>query len=191
MLFTMLHYINKIAESQRELLQAREMIDEAQRSLSSSLEDQSFGDVPSGDIDEDSERLESVKAAAVSSVVGVLASLPISFYEAHDFPQLFVQLSVIFISCALFGVTFRYAIRRDLDNVQLKTGAAAAFAFVRGLAMVESGRPFELSTDALISLALDGAVSVVENILTFLPAAIALDYCFKMRFLSPFPTRKQ
>uniref|UniRef100_A0A0E0M3P5 Uncharacterized protein n=1 Tax=Oryza punctata TaxID=4537 RepID=A0A0E0M3P5_ORYPU len=182
---------NKIAESQRELQQAREMIDEAQRSLSSSLEDQSFGDVPNGDIDEDSERLESVKAAAVSSVVGVLASLPISFYEARDFPQLFVQLSVIFISCALFGVTFRYAIRRDLDNVQLKTGAAAAFAFVRGLAMVESGRPFELSTDALISLALDGAVSVVENILTFLPAAIALDYCFKMRLLSPFPTRKQ
>uniref|UniRef100_A0A0D3H987 Uncharacterized protein n=1 Tax=Oryza barthii TaxID=65489 RepID=A0A0D3H987_9ORYZ len=182
---------DEITESQRELLQAREMIDEAQRSLSSSLQDQSFGDVPSGDIDEDSERLESVKAAAVSSVVGVLASLPISFYEAHDFPQLFVQLSVIFISCALFGVTFRYAIRRDLDNVQLKTGAAAAFAFVRGLAMVESGRPFELSTDALISLALDGAVSVVENILTFLPAAIALDYCFKMRFLSPFPTRKQ
>ncbi|KAL5201808.1 hypothetical protein ABZP36_036162 [Zizania latifolia] len=182
---------DEIAESQRELLQAREMIDEAQRSLSSSFEDQSFGDVSSGDIDEDSERLESVKAAAVSSVVGVLASLPISFYEAHDLSQLFVQLSVIFISCALFGVTFRYAIRRDLDNVQLKTGAAAAFAFVRGLAMMESGVPFEPSTDALISLVLDGAISVVENIFTFLPAAIALDYCFKMRFLSPFPTRKQ
>uniref|UniRef100_A0A0D9XFX5 Uncharacterized protein n=1 Tax=Leersia perrieri TaxID=77586 RepID=A0A0D9XFX5_9ORYZ len=181
---------DEIAESQRELLQAREMIDEAQRSLSSSLEDQSFRDVLSGDIDEDSERLESVKAAAVSSVVGVLASLPISFYEVHDLPQLFVHLSVIFISCALFGVTFRYAIRRDLDNVQLKTGAAAAFAFVRGLAMVESGMPFELSTDALISLTLDGTVSVVENILTFLPAAIALDFCFKMRLLSPFPTRK-
>nr|ABG73469.1 unknown protein [Oryza brachyantha] len=190
-LFMILHYIKKIAESQRELLQAREMIDEAERSLSSSLEDQSFGDVPSGDIDEDSERLESVKAAAVSSVVGVLASLPISFYEFHDLPQLFVQLSVIFISCALFGVTFRYAIRRDLDNVQLKTGVAAAFAFVRGLAMVESGSPFEMSTDALISLILDGAVSVAENILTFLPAAIALDYCFKMGFFSPFPTRRK
>ncbi|KAG8057500.1 hypothetical protein GUJ93_ZPchr0002g24431 [Zizania palustris] len=181
---------DEIAESQRELLQAREMIDEAQRSLSSSFEDQSFEDVSSGEIDEDSERLESVKAAAVSSVVGVLASLPISFYEAHDLSQLFVQLSVIFISCALFGVTFRYAIRRDLDNVQLKTGAAAAFAVVRGLAMIESGSPFEPSTDALISLVLDGAISVVENIFTFLPAAIALDYCFKMRFLSPFPKRK-
>lgn len=130
---TMLHYINKIEESQRELLQAREMIDEAQRSLSSCLEEGSFGDVSSGDIDEDSERLESVKAAAVSSIVGVLASLPISFYEVQDLSQLFLQTTVVFISCALFGVTFRYAVRRDLDNTQLKTGAPAAFAFVRGI----------------------------------------------------------
>lgn len=182
---------DEIAESQRELLQAREMIDEAERSLSSSLEEGSFGDVSSGDIDEDSERLESVKAAAVSSIVGVLASLPVSFYEVQDLPQLFLRSSVIFISCALFGVTFRYAVRRDLDNIQLKTGAPAAFAFVRGLALLESGRTLELSTDTLISVVIDGAVSVVENIFIFLPAAVALDYCFKMRFLSPFPRRKQ
>jgi len=182
---------DEIAESQRELLQAREMIDEAQRSLTSSLEEGSFGDVPNGDIDEDSERLESVKAAAVSSIVGVLASLPISFYEVQDLPQLFLRSSIVFISCALFGVTFRYAVRRDLDNIQLKTGAPAAFAFVRGLALLESGRTIELSTDSLISVALDGAFSVVENIFIFLPAAVALDYCFKMSFLSPFPRRKQ
>lgn len=217
-MFAMLLCINKIAESQRELLQAREMIDEAQRSLTSSLEEGSFGDMSSGDVDEDSERIESVKAAAVSSIVGVLASLPISFYEVEDLPQLFLRSSIVFISCALFGVTFRYAVRRDLDNIQLKTGAPAAFAFVRGktrqhgllkliflrmffylletklsagLALLESGRTLELSTDTLISVTLDGAVSVVENIFIFLPAAVALDYCFKMRFLSPFPRRKQ
>ena len=60
-----------------------------------------------------------------------------------------------------------------------------------GLALLESGRPFELSTDALMSLALDGAVSVVGSIFIFLSSAIALDYCFKMGFLSPFPARKQ
>jgi hypothetical protein len=60
-----------------------------------------------------------------------------------------------------------------------------------GLALLDSGRSFDLSTDALVSLALDGAVSVVGSIFIFLPSAIALDYCFKMRFLSPFPTRKQ
>lgn len=181
-----------IAESQRELLQAREMIDEAQRTLTSSLEDRSFWNTSGGeDIDKDSERLESVKAAAISSIIGVLASLPISSYEVHSLPQLFFRSSVVLISCALFGVTFRYAVRRDLDNIQLKTGAAAAFAVVRGLALLESGRTFELSTDALMSLALDGAVSVVGSIFIFLSSAIALDYCFKMGFLSPFPARKQ
>jgi hypothetical protein len=128
----MLHPINKIAESQRELLQAREMIDEAQRSLSSSLGEGNFGDVSSGDIDEDGKRLESVKAAAVSSIVGVLASLPMSFYAVRDLPQLLFQSSVVFLSCALFGVTFRYAVRKDLDNIQLKKEAPALFAFVRG-----------------------------------------------------------
>uniref|UniRef100_A0A453LDZ1 Uncharacterized protein n=1 Tax=Aegilops tauschii subsp. strangulata TaxID=200361 RepID=A0A453LDZ1_AEGTS len=181
-----------IAESQRELLQAREMIDEAQCTLTSSLEDRSFWNTSGGeDIDKDSERLESAKAAAISSIIGVLASLPISSYEVHSLPQLFFRSSVVLISCALFGVTFRYAVRRDLDNIQLKTGAAAAFAVVRGLALLESGRPFELSTDALMSLALDGAVSVVGSIFIFLSSAIALDYCFKMGFLSPFPARKQ
>ncbi|XP_047046413.1 uncharacterized protein LOC124651359 [Lolium rigidum] len=183
---------DEIVESQRELQQAREMINEAQLSLTSSLEDRGFWDTSSGeDIDKNSERLESVKAAAISSIIGVLASLPISSYEVQSLPQLFIRSSVVLISCALFGVTFRYAVRRDLDNIQLKTGAAAAFAVVRGLALLESGRPFELSTDALLSLALDGAVSVVGSIFIFLPSAIALDYCFKMRFLSPFPTRKQ
>jgi len=38
-MFTVLLCTNKISESQRELLQAREMIDEAHRSLSSSLEE--------------------------------------------------------------------------------------------------------------------------------------------------------
>jgi hypothetical protein len=100
--------------------------------LSSSLVEGNFGDLSSGGIDEDSEILESVNAAAVSSIVDVLASLPISFYVVRDLPQLLFQSSIVFLSCALFGVTFRYAVRRDLDNIQLKTGAPAAFAFVRG-----------------------------------------------------------
>jgi len=47
-----------------------------------------------------------------------------------------------------------------------------------------------MSTDTLISVTLDGAVSVIENIFIFLPAAVALDFCFKIRFLSTFPRRK-
>ncbi|AQK57350.1 hypothetical protein ZEAMMB73_Zm00001d052497 [Zea mays] len=119
---------------------------------------------------------------------------PISFYQVEDLPQLFLRSSIVFISCALFGVTCWYAVRRDLDNIQLETGPPATFAFVRVLALLESGRTLVLSIDTLISVisvTLDAAVSVVDNILIFLPAAVALDYCFKMRFLSPFPRRKQ
>lgn len=109
------------------------MVDEAQRSLWSNIEDSSLGDVLREDIDKNRERIESLKAAAISSVVGTLASLPISFYQANSFSQLIVHLSVVFISCALFGVTFRYTIRRDIDNIQLKTGTSAAFGLVKGI----------------------------------------------------------
>ena len=69
-----------------------------------------------------------------------------------------------------------------LENVHLFTGTKLA----AGLALLESGRTIELSTDSLISVALDGAFSVVENIFIFLPAASASDYCFKMIL----PTKK-
>ncbi|XP_020114992.1 uncharacterized protein LOC109728868 [Ananas comosus] len=181
---------DEIAESQRELLEARAMVDEAQRSLWSNIEDSSSGDVLREDIDKNRERIESLKAAAISSVVGTLASLPISFYQANSFSQLIVHLSVVFISCALFGVTFRYTIRRDIDNIQLKTGTSAAFGLVKGLAAVEAAKPSELNIDSFISLSVDGAVYLAENIFVFLSAAIALDFCFKFSLLSPFPMRK-
>ena len=72
------------------------------------------------------------------------------------------------------------------ENVQLFTGTKLS----AGLALLESGRTLELSTDTLISVALDGAVSVVENIFIFLPAAFAPDHSFKTRFLLPFLPEK-
>ncbi|OAY67747.1 hypothetical protein ACMD2_10675 [Ananas comosus] len=164
-----------MAESQRELLEARAMVDEAQRSLWSNIEDSSLGDVLREDIDKNRERIESLKAAAISSVVGTLASLPISFYQANSFSQLIVHL---------------YTIRRDIDNIQLKTGTSAAFGLVKGLAAVEAAKPSELNIDNFISLSVDGAVYLAENIFVFLSAAIALDFCFKFSLLSPFPMRK-
>ncbi|XP_072999676.1 uncharacterized protein [Typha latifolia] len=181
---------SEIAETQRELVEARAMVEEAQRSLSSKVDGGGFGDGSVEEIDRDRERLESAKAGVVSAIVGSIASLPISFYQATSIPQLLLESFAVFISCALFGVTFRYAVRRDIDDVHLKTGAAAAFGFVRGLAAVDVGKALELDTDSLISLSVDGAVHVAESTLIFFAAAIALDFCFKMRFLSPFPMRK-
>ncbi|URE27950.1 hypothetical protein MUK42_11823 [Musa troglodytarum] len=96
-----------IAQSQRELLEARAKVEEAQRSLSANTDDSNNSDIVFEDINKEKERLESAKAAVVSSVAGTLASVPIYLYQATSVPQLILDLAVISISCALFGVTFR------------------------------------------------------------------------------------
>ncbi|PIA34733.1 hypothetical protein AQUCO_03700183v1 [Aquilegia coerulea] len=164
--------------------EARAMVEEAERSLS--LNSYGTGSTD-GEIDKDRERLESVKAASVSAVVGTLAGIPISLSQVTSTEQLLFPLAITFISCALFGVTFRYTVRRDLDNIQLKTGTAAAFSVVKGLAALGAGPALELNRASFLSHAFDGALYVSESLLVFLFAAVGLDYFFKLNLLSPFP----
>ncbi|KAG7952819.1 hypothetical protein I3843_12G077800 [Carya illinoinensis] len=184
---------SEIEECQREILEAREMVEEAERSLTPNEEGIEGGDASvekeREEIDRNEERLESIKAAFISAIVGTFAGLPISFTQATSSSQLILPIAINFVSCALFGVTFRYTVRRDLDNAQLKTGTSAAFGLVKGLAMLGSGPPLELNTGSFLSHAFDGAVYVSENLLLFLFAGVGLDYCFKARLLSPFPKK--
>lgn len=108
------------------------MIEAAERSLAQSEGGNAIRDGEDGGLDRDEERLESVKAASISAIVGTLAGLPIFLNQVTSPSQLLLPTVITFISCALFGVTFRYTIRRDLDNIQLKTGTSAAFGFVKG-----------------------------------------------------------
>ena len=108
------------------------MVEEAERSLSASIDGRYENSAESEAVDFDLERIESVKVAVVSSIVGTLAAVPISAFQATSNIEFAAHLGIIFFSCALFGVTFRYAVRRDLDNSQLKTGVCAAFGFVKG-----------------------------------------------------------
>ncbi|XP_076919882.1 uncharacterized protein LOC143580835 [Bidens hawaiensis] len=124
------------------------------------------------------EKLESVKAACISAIVGTLASLPISLTHVTDTYDLTVSTAIIIITCALYGATYRYIIRRDMDDFHLKTGASAAFGIVKGVATLDG----QSSMDAL-----SGAVCVYENVIIFLLAAVGLDICYKMGILSPFP----
>lgn len=102
-------------------------MEEAELSLNSASKE-----MESGMSDKDKERLQSVIAASVSAVIGTLAELPISLSRVTSNTQLILPLAITFASCALFGVTFRYAVRRDLDNFQLKAGTSAAFGCVKG-----------------------------------------------------------
>lgn len=132
----------KIEECQREILEAREMVEEAERSLTPNEEGIEGGDASvekeREEIDRNEERLESIKAAFISAIVGTFAGLPISFTQATSSSQLILPIAINFVSCALFGVTFRYTIRRDLDNAQLKTGTSAAFGLVKGMKFTTS-----------------------------------------------------
>ncbi|KAL0550568.1 hypothetical protein IC582_015090 [Cucumis melo] len=181
---------SEIEECQKEILEARGMIEEAERSLAQSEGGNAIRDGEDGGLDRDEERFESVKVASISAIVGTLAGLPIFLNQVNSTSQLLLPTAITFISCALFGVTFRYTIRRDLDNIQLKTGTSAAFGFVKGLATLDGGVPLELSAESFSSHVIDAAVYVSENLYIFICAAVALDYCFKMSLLSPFPIRK-
>ncbi|KAK9079788.1 hypothetical protein SSX86_001461 [Deinandra increscens subsp. villosa] len=180
---------SEIEECQKELLEARTLVEEAERSLEAQLEDKgsSMTETEREEMYKNKERFESVKAACISAIVGTLAGLPISLTQAANTSQLILPSVITLISCALFGVTFRYAVRRDLDNFQLKTGTSAAFGFVKGLATLGGGPPLELEVGSLTSHAFTGAVYISENLLIFLFAAVGLDFCIKLGILSPFP----
>lgn len=59
-----------------------------------------------------------------------------------------------------------------------------------GLAALGAGPPLELDVGSFLSHAVDGAVFISEALFIFVFASIGLDYCFKMKFLSPFPIQK-
>lgn len=87
----------------------------------------------SSDVNEEVERVESGKAALVSATAGVAASLPFVLAESGNVTAGTVfSAAIAFVSCAVFGVTYRYVLRKDIGNTQLKAGCAAAFALARG-----------------------------------------------------------
>ncbi|KAI3501481.1 hypothetical protein L1887_29350 [Cichorium endivia] len=129
------------------------------------------------------EKIESIKAALISAIVGTLASLPISVTHVTNAYELTVSTAITISACALYGATFRYAVRRDLDDYHLKIGTSAAFGIVKGLATLDGGAYLEED-------ALNGAVCVSENVLIFVIAAAGLDICYKMGILTPYPIER-
>ncbi|KAJ0736682.1 hypothetical protein HanOQP8_Chr06g0207701 [Helianthus annuus] len=155
---------SEIAGLQKQLLEAKTMMDEAQ-----------IGETERNPMEE---KLESVKAASISAIVGTLASLPFALSHVTNMYDLTVSSAIFIITCALYGATYRYIIRRDLDDAHLKNGTSAAFGIVKGVATLDG----QSSLDAF-----SGAICVSENVIIFFIAAAGLDICYKMGILNPFP----
>ena len=135
-------------------------------------------------VDDGAERIESAKAAAAAGAAGAFAAAPLAAASSSGS----LDLAVVFASCALFGVVYRYAVRRDLGNAHLKGGVVASFGLVRGLAQAQlflataapQGAPsFEQAAQA--------ALLTGEAVVTFGLAAAAVEACFSRGLVSTFP----
>ncbi|KAJ7535679.1 hypothetical protein O6H91_12G042500 [Diphasiastrum complanatum] len=142
-------------------------------------------------VDNNFERIESIRAAAVSALGGVSASLPFAIASGQGLDlNFFLSEGSILVSCALFGVCFRYIVRRDLDNIQLKAGAAAAFGLVRGLGQLETTQLLVDCSKGGCHEVFEAALDAGQSLYIFFSAALVLDFCLKKKLLKPFSAEK-
>lgn len=145
----------------------------------------------SGDL---AERLESAKAGLIGAIAAAAGfALTLWLHQVWLRPAFSlsgprqlavayapgVSLAIVLLSGFLFGVTYRYVIRRDA-NPHLKSGAVLAFGLVRGLAQIEPGLQTEPN---LLLLGLMG----LESLLLFVSARLAIDWAISRTWLHPFP----
>lgn len=69
---------------------------------------------------QDADRAESGKAAAVAGAAGALASLPYAVTLGGAVESALLSSVGVAVSCALFGVVYRYARRSDMLDNHLK-----------------------------------------------------------------------
>ena len=175
----------KMEEIARE---RRELLEEADGAAVGQARSK-WGSTVADDVDEDAERIESAKAATAAAVSGALLSLPLTLAQSPGGIVTLESAAGIFLSCAVFGVTYRYAVRDDLGNDQLKGGVVGAFGLARGLG---SADVYLHGSDAgeLASWA-EAALLAGESVLVFAFAAAALEAGFARELIAPFPMKKK
>lgn len=151
--------------------------------------------------DEFGERIESVKSAVFSAIGGSIAVIPFVIFKGislnFNAEWEFSYDSLLILTSPLFGIVFRYCVRRD-NNPQLKQGVIGAFAITRALATIappatctsiplNCGPPFYLFTGGML---FTGVENLLEAGLCFTGSAYLLETLFKSNVLSKFPKLK-
>ena len=152
-------------------------------------------------LDETGEKIESVKAAVFSAVGGSLAVIPYAIIKGallhFNADWEFNYDGLLILTAPLFGITYRYAIRRD-NNPNLKQGVIGAFVITRAVATVKvsdictsiplnCGQPFYLFTGDMLA---NGVEHFIEAGLCFGGSAYLMETLFKSGALSKFPKMK-
>jgi hypothetical protein len=131
------------------------------------------------------ERLESLKAGTITGgmaavaegIIQLLQVLPNIERELWLGSGYWLDVAIAAFSGFLFGVTCRYAIRKD-ENPHLSSGVVLAFGLVRGLAQV-NGSDLSPSMLPLILFA------VLESILLFAVAYTGLSVAMRIGWVKP------
>jgi hypothetical protein len=137
------------------------------------------------------ERVESLKAGSVAALSCLLAFGAIALVNSLILAQRWDALASLqvraidlnfglrglmaFLGGFLFGVTYRYAIRRD-TNPQLKSGVVLAFGLVRAFGELDAGLSFEAEKIPGLQELLPLAVGGVESVVLFAIAGLVLDW---------------
>ena len=147
------------------------------------------------------ERVESLNAGAVAALsclcgFGAIA-LVNSLILAHRWDFLAsLQVRAVdlnlglrglmaFLGGFLFGVTYRYAIRCDV-NPQLKSGVVLAFGLVRAFGQLDAGLSFEAGKIPGLQELLPFAVRGIESVVLFAIAGLVLDWAMGRSLIQPF-----
>lgn len=141
----------------------------------------------------DPDRVESLKTAILTGLtaacvaalgllahrgatLGIAAALDSTIHGLRG-STFWVSVAIAALSGSLFGITYRYAVRRD-HNFQLKTGVILAFALVRGLALVNVG-------DALSLQGWPFVTACGDSVLLFGVAGAALEGAMQRQWIRP------
>jgi hypothetical protein len=134
---------------------------------------------------EDRDRIESAKVGTVSAIGGVLLSLPLALsqFSGNAFNQ-FADVGATALSCALFGIVYRYAVRENIDDFQLKGGVVGAFGLVRGVGQAEVFMDVASNNDELSFAAFAQAAAICgESVLVFLFAGLCVEAAMTREFI--------
>lgn len=138
------------------------------------------------------DRIESLKAAgltgAIAGLVGAellylhraaalgwVAAAP-SLIDGLAGITFWVSVAIAALSGALFGITYRYAVRQD-NSSYLRSGVIFAFSLVRGLALVNVGA-------AVSMMGWPFLIATTESLLMFSVAAAVLELSLRRGWIA-------
>ena len=131
------------------------------------------------------DRIESAKVGTISATGGVLLSLPLALsqFNGNAFNQ-FADVGATAVSCALFGIVYRYAVRENIDDFQLKGGVVGAFGLVRGFGQAEVFMDVASNNNELSFSSFAQAAAICgESVLVFLFAGLCVEAAMARDFV--------